>query len=122
QLTDADRVLLISALGFDLTQKNLFIPFCTGAALVIPPFEDYDPDQLADVIAREKVSVINCAPSAFYPIAELQQHNGYPFSSLRHVVLGGEPIRLNSLKEWFDAPGVSCVLTNSYGPTECSDV
>src|SRR5690606_32304850 len=72
-LTVQDRVLLISALGFDLTQKNLFIPFCTGAALVIPEFEDYDPDQLADVIAREKICVINRAPSAFDPLAELVQ-------------------------------------------------
>jgi amino acid adenylation domain-containing protein len=122
QLAGQDRVLLISALGFDLTQKNLFIPFCTGATLVIPDFEDYDPERLADLIARQQVSVINCAPSAFYPIAELDQHGGYPFASLRHVVLGGEPIRLNTLKPWFDHPAVHCVLTNSYGPTECSDV
>ena len=117
-----DRVLLISALGFDLTQKNLFVPFCSGAALVLPDFEDYDPDQLADLVGREKISVVNCAPSAFYPLVEQTKHSAYPFSSLRHVVLGGEPIRLGSLKPWFDNADVHCVLTNSYGPTECTDV
>ncbi|HVL00464.1 MAG TPA: amino acid adenylation domain-containing protein, partial [Dongiaceae bacterium] len=122
QLNENDRVLLLSALGFDLTQKNLFIPFCTGAALVIPDFEDYDPEKLGHLIARERVSVINCAPSAFYPIVEQESHAGYPFTSLRHLVLGGEPIRLGSLKHWFEATGVHCTLTNSYGPTECTDV
>ncbi|HEX4940642.1 MAG TPA: amino acid adenylation domain-containing protein, partial [Candidatus Kapabacteria bacterium] len=122
QLNGQSRVLLLSALGFDLTQKNLFIPFCTGAALVIPDFEDYDPEQLGHLIAQQNVSVINCAPSAFYPLVEQDSHPGYPFASLRHVVLGGEPIRLGSLKHWFDAPAVNCTLTNSYGPTECTDV
>ncbi|MFZ5603862.1 MAG: amino acid adenylation domain-containing protein [Pseudomonadota bacterium] len=122
QLNGQSRVLLLSALGFDLTQKNLFIPFCTGAALVIPDFEDYDPERLGHLIAQQNVSVINCAPSAFYPLVEQDSHPGYPFASLRHVVLGGEPIRLGSLKHWFDAPAVNCTLTNSYGPTECTDV
>lgn len=121
-LSAQDRVLLISALGFDLTQKNLFIPFCTGAALVIPDFEDFDPEQLANLIAREKISAINCAPSAFYPLVEQTTHAGYPFASLRNVVLGGEPIRLGTLQPWFNDARVNCKLTNSYGPTECTDV
>ena len=121
-LTDADRVLLISAIGFDLTQKNFFAPLIAGATLVLPEDGDYDAEAIADCIGNEKITVINCAPSAFYPVAALANHIAYPFASLRHLVLGGEPIRTDALGAWLQQPGCRCVVTNSYGPTECTDV
>ena len=121
QCAESDRVLLTSAIGFDLTQKNLFLPFLHGAALVVPDFDDYDPERLARLIDRHQVSIVNCAPSAFYPLLDSAMA-GYPFPSLRHVVLGGEPIRVEEVSSWLDQQQVSAILTNSYGPTECSDV
>lgn len=118
QCTAQDRFLLVSALGFDLTQKNLFAPICFGAALVIPAQQEYDPDHLLQQIEQHQVTVINCAPSAFYPLLESVTRLG----SLRHVVLGGEPIRLTLLQPWLEQAGASVTLTNSYGPTECTDV
>ena len=115
-----DRFLLISAFGFDLTQKNLFAPLLVGATLVIPEMEDFDLNQVANTIAAEQITVVNCAPSAFYPIVEDSAMAGYPFSSLRYLILGGEPIRLDALQAWLDQSG--CKLINSYGPTECTDV
>ena len=115
---EGDRFLLVSAIGFDLTQKNLFAPLCSGGALVIPRAEEYDPESLAVDIEHHQVSVINCAPSAFYPLLEKAEK----IRSLRHVVLGGEPIRLDVMQEWLGRDDVNATLTNSYGPTECSDV
>ncbi len=120
-LSPTDRVLLISALGFDLTQKNLFVALCNGASLVIPDFAEYDPDRLVALLVKQNISVVNCAPSAFYPLVENSAAPGYPFA-LRHVVLGGEPIRTDILQPWLNHPSHACVLTNSYGPTECTDV
>ncbi|OUS05847.1 hypothetical protein A9Q81_03635 [Gammaproteobacteria bacterium 42_54_T18] len=122
ELSADDNVLMISAIGFDLTQKNLFASFVSGGTLVLPSMEDYDPDVIAQIIHDDKITVVNCAPSAFYPVAALSQHAGYPYTSLRHLVLGGEPIRTESLSDWLSATGCNCVLTNSYGPTECTDV
>ncbi|CBL45097.1 Non-ribosomal peptide synthase [gamma proteobacterium HdN1] len=121
-LTADDRFLLVSAIGFDLTQKNLFAPLTVGASIVLPEMEQYDVDVVADTVHREGITVINCAPSAFYPVAEKTSHSGYPFPSLRFAVLGGEPIRYNSLQAWLAHPQSRCKLMNSYGPTECSDV
>lgn len=118
--TDQDRFLLMSATGFDLTQKNLIAPLLVGATLIIPEMEQFDVDVIATTIAQDQVTIINCAPSAFYPVAENQSHSGYPFSSVRQLVLGGEPIVLDNLRHWLDASG--CQLMNSYGPTECTDV
>src|SRR5690606_35505350 len=41
-MTSRDRILLLSAVGFDLTQKNLFGALVCGATLVIPAFQEYD--------------------------------------------------------------------------------
>ena len=114
----SDRFLLISAIGFDLTQKNLFAPLCSGAALVLPSSETYDPDQLAHDIEQHNVTIINGAPSAFYPLLEADEK----IRSLRHVIMGGEPIRMDVMREWLSRIYISATLTNSYGPTECSDV
>ncbi|OUS31221.1 hypothetical protein A9Q99_04280 [Gammaproteobacteria bacterium 45_16_T64] len=121
-LSANDRVLLTSAIGFDLTQKNIFAAFTVGGTLVIPETEEYDPEVIASLIEKEKVTIVNCAPSAFYPVAALTQHSGYPFPSLRHLVLGGEPIQIDLLNDWLASKQCVCALTNSYGPTECTDV
>ena len=115
---ESDRFLLVSAIGFDLTQKNLFAPICSGGALVIPSAEEYDPESLVADIEQHRVTIVNCAPSAFYPLLE----SAGRIRSLRHVVLGGEPIRMDIMRAWLGQDDVKTLLTNSYGPTECSDV
>ena len=118
-MSPQDRVLLMSAIGFDLTQKNLFAPLVSGAALVIPAFQEYDPGLLLPLIQQEKISWINCAPSAFYPLQD-DSNDWTALRSLKHVFLGGEPINLGRLQSWMAQ--TACKLINSYGPTECTDI
>ncbi|OUS00632.1 hypothetical protein A9Q81_10395 [Gammaproteobacteria bacterium 42_54_T18] len=118
-MAESDKVLLMSAIGFDLTQKNLFAPLVTGATLVLPEFEEYDPEALVDTIDKYQVSWLNCAPSAFYPLQDDPQ-NWQRISSLRNVFLGGEAINLQRVENWCDVS--ACALINSYGPTECTDI
>ncbi|MCP5015980.1 MAG: non-ribosomal peptide synthetase, partial [Ketobacter sp.] len=119
-VSESDRFLLVSAFGFDLTQKNLFAPLLVGGRLVIPDMDDYDIGVVAKTISDESITVVNCAPSAFYPLVDDGSLSGYPYQSLRYVVLGGEPIRLPLLADWLTLG--QCRLVNSYGPTECTDV
>ena len=122
-LTPDDRTLLVSAVGFDLTQKNLFAPLLVGASIVMPAMELYDEQELLTLAEQHSVSWINCAPSAFYPLVELAAMNGYKaLRTLRYLVLGGEPIRLAPLYPWLTSPHAQAQLVNSYGPTECTDV
>jgi len=118
-MTESDNVLLMSAIGFDLTQKNLFAPLVTGATLVLPEFQEYDPEALVATIDKYQVSWLNCAPSAFYPLQDEPQ-NWQSISSLRNVFLGGEAINLQRLQNWCEVS--PCALINSYGPTECTDI
>lgn len=122
-IANLDRTLMVSAVGFDLSQKNLFAPLMVGAALVMPAMELYDEHELLTLVRQHSISWINCAPSAFYPIAELAAADGYKaLKSLRYLVLGGEPIRLAPLYPWLTCANSQVQLVNSYGPTECTDV
>ncbi|OUS31223.1 hypothetical protein A9Q99_04290 [Gammaproteobacteria bacterium 45_16_T64] len=117
------NTLLISAVGFDLTQKNLFAALLQGGTLVIPQMDLFDEELLVDLIKQHQVSVVNCAPSAFYPLVETAAFDSYEsLSSLRHVVLGGEPIQLSLLYSWLANDNSHAQIINSYGPTECTDV
>jgi amino acid adenylation domain-containing protein len=116
-----DKCLIVSAAGFDLTQKNFFAPLCSGGEVVFHGLELYDPVAIRQLVADKGITVINCAPSALYPL--LQPVSSYPqLQTLRVVLLGGEPIRIDTVKPWLDATAYRCELVNMYGPTECTDI
>lgn len=123
-ISAADNSLLVSAFGFDLTQKNLFAVLAQGGTLVIPDMQEYDPELIAEAVASEKITLINCAPSAVYPLVGEDQSESElaRLASLRYMILGGEPIRLENLTNWLNRSDHNCVVVNSYGPTECTDV
>ena len=116
-----DSFLLVSSVSFDLTQKNLFAPLLTGGRLQLAPPGHYDPAVLIETIERERVTRINCTPSAFYPLVERDED--FPrLASMRSVFLGGEPISLARLERWRSSPYGRAEVVNTYGPTECTDV
>ena len=118
-----DRVLIASSTGFDLTQKNLFAPLLAGGQVVMLPQGAYDPALIAATIARQQVSLLNCAPSLFYGVAEHAAGSEFAaLASLRLVLFGGEPIHHQHLARWQAAPNCRAQLINMYGPTECTDI
>lgn len=122
EMSEADRTLVMSALGFDLTQKNLFALLTTGGSIGFTQSAIYDPDHIRALIEQHNVSLLNCAPSAFYPL--LDGTNFSALNSLRCVLFGGEPIQLDKLAPWLQSQGdsLSCQIINMYGPTECTDI
>ncbi len=111
---------LISSLSFDLTQKNIFATLISGATLVLPKDEGFDPEYLLSTIAENGCTFLNCAPSAFYALLDASAPDYTPLQSLKYVFLGGESINLDSISAWLNS--TQTTLVNSYGPTECSDV
>lgn len=119
QFNQQDKGLIVSSFSFDLTQKNLFAFLLKGGELHLAP-EPFDPFQIAVNISNANITTINLAPSAFYAIVEADD-NYTALSSLKRVVLGGEPIEASKIASIAKVyPHVEIV--NSYGPTECSDV
>ncbi|HEY6186696.1 MAG TPA: amino acid adenylation domain-containing protein, partial [Pyrinomonadaceae bacterium] len=119
----SDRVLLITSLSFDLTQKNIYAPLVKGATLYLPPTELYDAQQITSLIEDYGITLLNCTPSAFYPLIEHGGAGGWKrLRTLREVFLGGEGIAVGRLKGWQEWEGTRAEVVNTYGPTECTDV
>ncbi|NOQ24220.1 MAG: amino acid adenylation domain-containing protein [Bacteroidales bacterium] len=122
-ITDIDSVLLMSSTSFDLTQKNLFASLLKGGSLHFLPTSHYDPDIISDIISREKITWINCTPSAFYPMVEVKEDFLLEqLNSLRFVFLGGEHISMNKLSSWLSLESNKTKIVNTYGPTEATDI
>ena len=123
QLNAHDRYLLIAPISFDLAQKNLFAPLITGGCLCPGPPGLLDYHELSGFIAHQRLTVINCSPTVFYPFVEFNAANGFRrLKTLRYVFLGGESIQVDKLLPWLNAGTCHCEIVNTYGPTECTDV
>jgi amino acid adenylation domain-containing protein len=119
----ADKTLVMSALGFDLTQKNLFALLTVGGTVVLSETGYYDVHSLLHTIEQHGITTLNCAPSAFYPLVDACDAQALQkLRSLRTVLLGGEPVQLKRLSAWVNAPAFNCSMVNMYGPTECTDI
>ncbi|MGE5343417.1 MAG: amino acid adenylation domain-containing protein [Candidatus Omnitrophota bacterium] len=118
-----DNVLLIASVSFDLAQKNVFSSFMVGGCLTLasPGLPDYS--TLSKLIQKAPITLINCAPSVFYPLVEFNRNSGFTdLNTLRWVILGGEPILIEKLLPWMDSESYRCQIANTYGPTECTDI
>ncbi len=122
-INSASTVLQLIPIGFDASIKNFLVPLLCGAKLVIPRRGSYDPEALCDLIPQYQVSVINCVPSAFYPLIEVTEKSNYfALRSLQYLAVGGEATDLTKLKSWLSSPHHHCTVANMYGPTECTDI
>ncbi|MEH2216142.1 MAG: amino acid adenylation domain-containing protein [Nostoc sp.] len=117
-----DRVLLISSLSFDLTQKNIYAPLLVGGELHLLSSECYDAAQIAESVCNKQVTWLNCTPSAFYPLIDQGDKSLCMKKTLKYVFLGGEPISISRLKVWLDSIPCKTQIVNTYGPTECTDI
>uniref|UniRef100_UPI0030F47845 non-ribosomal peptide synthetase n=1 Tax=Paraglaciecola sp. TaxID=1920173 RepID=UPI0030F47845 len=122
-ISSEDNVLITSAIGFDLTQKNMFAPILVGGKLVMTTAPFYQADELMKVIEGKQITSINCAPSTLYGIVDVSaQYQFEPLNTLRIVLLGGESIKMDLLRSWLHSQEGSTQLVNMYGPTECTDI
>jgi amino acid adenylation domain-containing protein len=122
-INEQDRNLLIAPFSFDLAQKNLFSSLISGGTLHLFTPGIYDYRSMSDVIDKECITLLNCAPSAFYPLVDFNEgHDFEKLKSLRIVFLGGEPIHFSKLSAWSQSKHYHCEIANTYGPTECTDI
>jgi amino acid adenylation domain-containing protein len=123
EITSRDKVLLVSSFSFDLTQRALAMPLISGGELHLLASNHYSSELTLNTIDAQKITLMNCAPSPFYPLIENQSAESLrKLASLRIVFLGGEPISGARLKEWVASEYCKTELVNVYGVAECSDV
>ena len=120
-LTEREQALIISSFSFDLTQKDIFAPLTIGGQLHFPTSTVYDPAEILATMSAAEITLVNCTPSAFYPLVETAGPGFQKLSTLKHVFLGGEPINLSRLRGWTAVSCCTAEIVNTYGPTETTD-
>jgi acyl-CoA synthetase (AMP-forming)/AMP-acid ligase II/acyl carrier protein len=101
----------------------MVMPLVCGGELHLLASNHYSAEMTLNTINTQKITLMNCAPSPFYPLIENQSPASLrKLTSLRIVFLGGEPISGARLKDWVKSPYCKTELVNVYGVAECSDV
>lgn len=114
-----DRVLQFAGLSFDVSVEEIFTTLMSGASLVLRSEEMAQAaSAFLDAVEERALSVLNI-PTAFWTVVtRFMSASGRELpSSVRLVIVGGERIAAQTLREWQSvAPGVRWL--NGYGPTE----
>ncbi|MFE3959849.1 non-ribosomal peptide synthase/polyketide synthase [Nocardia sp. NPDC059091] len=116
-LTAGDVVLQKTPATFDVSVWEFFWPLLIGATLVVArPEAHRDPAQLAELIARERVTVTHFVPSMLAVF--VAEEAAARCTGLRQVFASGEALPPKSAHRLRELTGAE--LHNLYGPTEAA--
>ncbi|MEV6659987.1 amino acid adenylation domain-containing protein [Nocardia fluminea] len=114
-----DTVLYRTAATFDASLLELFLPLLVGARVVAAPVSgrlDRDPHYLAELMANERIGMVQLTSSMLTVLAEEADLSGC--TALRCVITGGEPLPPPTAARLRSATGAR--VHNLYGPTEAA--
>lgn len=110
--TEADRLLAVTTLSFDISLLELFLPLVCGGSLEIASAEAArDPRLLGRLISSSGATVMQATPATWRMLIE----DGWHGSPALKVLCGGEALELPLARELIRRSGQ---LWNLYGPTE----
>lgn len=112
-----DRIPFLTALGFDVSLRDLLLPIAAGATLVIPePADTVTPQALVMWLDAKRVTRLHAVPSvAGTWITAAPAKMNIP---LKTVFFAGEPLTGGLVSRWRAQFPATQGVANFYGPTE----
>ncbi|WP_164503864.1 non-ribosomal peptide synthetase [Rickettsiales endosymbiont of Stachyamoeba lipophora] len=119
---DKEVWTLFHSFVFDFSVWEMWGALIYGGKLVIPSYDETrDFELFYELCKKEKVTVLNLTPSAFYQFSDIAANKkaNDQLECLKYIIFGGEALKLSQLKSWFIKYGyVKPRLINMYGITE----
>jgi amino acid adenylation domain-containing protein/non-ribosomal peptide synthase protein (TIGR01720 family) len=113
---------LFHSYAFDFSVWEIWGALLYGGRLIVVPYEvSRSPQRFLQLLADQRVTVLNQTPSAFYQLMQADADNPSLGQSLalRTVILGGEALTPNRLNDWYQRHlDHTPMLVNMYGITE----
>ncbi|MGX5556800.1 amino acid adenylation domain-containing protein [Bacillus cereus] len=104
---------LFTSIAFDLTVTSIFTPLLTGNAVIV--YQEEHKEQLMEQVLEEnRVSVVKATPSHL----KLIKHRDWSKSSVKRIIVGGEELKTELVREVIASFGGNVEVYNEYGPTE----
>ena len=114
---EKDVWTLFHSYCFDFSVWEMYGALLFGGRLVIVSDEvRKDTALFYELLVREKVSILNQTPSAFYALQN-QLGNTPEKTTIRYVIFGGEALQPSLIEQWHSTYP-NCKLINMYGITE----
>lgn len=115
--------LVVSAFGFDLSQRALMTPLFCGATQHLLASRNFDAMLAYRVLTEHDIRVVHCASSTLYVLIDWETaRRGDALTRLDYVLFGGEALKPERLTDWMRREGNTCTLLHQYGVAECTDV
>lgn len=115
--------LVVSAFGFDLSQRSLMTPLFCGATQNLMASRNFDAMMAYRMLSERDIRVVHCASSTLYLLVDWETaRGGDALTRLDYVLFGGEALKVERLTDWARREGNTCTLLHQYGVAECTDV
>ncbi len=122
-LDNRSHNLVVSAFGFDLSQRSLMAPLFCGATQNLMASRNFDPAMAYRLLSENGIRVVHCASSTLYVLVDWEvASGGDALSKLDYMLFGGEPLHVDRVLDWARREGNTCTLLHQYGVAECADV
>lgn len=114
RLTERDSLLAVTAMTFDISALEIYLPLISGARVVLARTQDAsDPGALARLVEKHGVTVLQATPATFRMLVDA----GWKGREGLRILCGGEALPADlaaALRER------SASVSNLYGPTEAT--
>ncbi|MGW4020931.1 amino acid adenylation domain-containing protein [Streptomyces sp. NPDC005009] len=115
--------LVVSAFGFDLSQRSLMTPLFCGATQYLMASRNFDALMAYRMLTDHEIRTVHCASSTLYLLVDWETaRGGDALTRLDYVLFGGEPLKAERITDWARREGNTCTLLHQYGVAECTDV
>ena len=120
-LTADDRCTQIMSPGFDVSIQDIFPVLRSGASLY-PAGKELltDPFRFLQWVESNQLTVLSFPTALWHTLVPVLANHPWP-QSVRLVLIGGEQVNPQLVKQWFSNVDSNAVrLVNMYGPTEAT--